>query len=944
MEVVLSGLAQDSCHVYLDDVLVFGRTLEEHNSNLSKVLTRIREAGLRLKPKKCNFAQESVEYLGHVVSAAGIRTNPTKLRAVEKYPTPANVKSLRSFLGLASYYRRFVPGFSKVASSLNALTRKSIAFVWTPECRKAFEQLKTLLVTAPLLRYPDFSKPFILETDASGAGLGAVLAQSQEEDDSVRPIAYASRSLQKHEKNYGVTELEGLGVVWAAKLFRPYLYGHHCTVYTDHEALKSLLNTPQPSGKLARWGMALQELNLDIRHRSGKHNANADALSRYPLPDCGDGGSADILVAALTTTAGEEDNSAGDRGCLSGLQRSDSELAPLITYLETGRLPQGEREARKIALTGEMFTIEEDVLYRVGEDGTLRVVPPTEWRERLFLEAHGGKFGAHLSDVKVSSELGRHYWWMGMRRDITRWTKGCIVCATQSVGRAVRPPLTPIPVAGPFDRVGVDVVQFPKTSRGNQYAVVFMDYLTKWPEVFAVSDQTAATIARLLVEQVVSRHGVPRELLSDRGRAFLSGLMQEVELLLGFKKVNTTAYHPQTDGLVERFNRTLTAMLAKSVEKRGPEWDERLPYVLFAYRACQQASTQESPFFLLYGRDPKLPTPAALSPTVTRAIAELKEYGTELHSRMSEAWELAQLQITRAQKKQKTAYDRGTSGKPFQSGERVFLFKPAEQTGARRKFARPFHGPYRLLEVSSNTARICPVDQPGSEPLLVALSRLRRCPEEIADEFWPRQSQPRKSRAKRTLPTTGQPERLQGTEQNVDVSPGGLGESSSGREDPTVPPTSDESEAQTVLEVLSEHDGHSEENQLENVGVEEHHSGTEDCPIVNSSSDSNNEGVHLTSTLPRESNSAVGQGVGDPASSQPALGRDKEGDSGDTLSDTSPPTENGSSPSESSGSEGRGGVEREREKSKPRGHKGRWSGRLRHRVPSRVCLALAEDD
>ena len=311
---------------------------------------------------------------------------------------------------------------------------------------------------------------------------------------------------------------------------------------------------------------------------------------------------------------------------------------------------------------------------------------------------------------------------------------------------------------------------------------------------------------------------------------------------------------------------------------------------------------------------------------------------------MSEAWELAQLQITRTQKKQKTAYDRGTSGKPFQSGERVFLFKPAEQTGARRKFARPFHGPYRLLEVSSNTARICPVDQPGSEPLLVALSRLRLCPEEIADEFWPRQSQLRKSRAKRTLPTTGQPERLQGTEQNVDVSLGGLGESISGREDPTVPPTSDESEDQTVLEVLSEHDGHSEENQLENVGVEEHHSGTEDCPIVNSSSDSNNEGVHLTSNLPRESNSAVGQGVGDPASSQPALGRDKEGDFGDTFSDTSPPTENGRSPSGSSGSEGRGGVEREREKSKPRGHKGRWSGRLRHRVPSRVCLALAEDD
>ena len=284
MEVVLSGLTRGSCHVYLDDVLVLGSTLEEHNANLRKVFSRIREAGLRLKPKKCDFAQESVGYLGHIVSADGIQTDPEKLRAVHRYPIPTDVKSLRSFLGLASYYRRFVPRFSKIAAPLNALTRKDIPYVWTTECHQAFEELKELLTTAPLLKYPDFTRPFIMETDASGDGLGAVLAQRQEYG-TIVPIAYASRSLQKHEKNYGITELEGLGVVWAAKHFRPYLYGHSCTVFTDHEALKSLLNTPQPSGKLARWGMALQELNLTIQHRSGKHNANADALSRHPLPE-----------------------------------------------------------------------------------------------------------------------------------------------------------------------------------------------------------------------------------------------------------------------------------------------------------------------------------------------------------------------------------------------------------------------------------------------------------------------------------------------------------------------------------------------------------------------------------------------------------------------------------------------------------------------------------
>ena len=200
----------------------------------------------------------------------------------------------------------------------------------------------------------------------------------------------------------------------------------------------------------------------------------------------------------------------------------------------------------------------------VESNGTLRVIPPISLRQRLFKQAHGGRFGGYLGDANVFSELRRHYWWIGMRSDLGHWTRGCLVCTTRGMGRQTQALLTPIPVNDPFDRIGVDVIQFPRSHGGNQYAVVFMDYLTKWPEVFAVPDQTAATIATLLVEHIVSRHGVPSEVLSDRGKAFLSALLREVELLLGFHKVNTSAYHPQTDGLVERFNCTLTAMLAKT--------------------------------------------------------------------------------------------------------------------------------------------------------------------------------------------------------------------------------------------------------------------------------------------------------------------------------------------------------------------------------------------
>ena len=288
-----------------------------------------------------------------------------------------------------------------------------------------------------------------------------------------------------------------------------------------------------------------------------------------------------------------------------------------------------------------------------------------------------------------------------------------------------------------IDRVGIDVIKFPRSTKGNQYAVVFMDYLTKWPEVFAVPDQTAATIARLLVEEIVSRHGVPTEIFSDRGKAFLSSLMKETVKILGIHQTNTTAYHPQTDGLVERFNRTLITMLAKTAKKGGCDWDKHLPYVLFAYHASEQQSTRESLFFLLYGRDPRLPTKQALTPSKSRQQIDLHEYGVHIAGKLAEAWDLAKRNVQKAQKQQKKTYDQHSRPPNFKVGERVFLFKPAERTGENRKLARAYHGPYRVIKLTTNNAHIRRVDKPEDESLLVAIDRLRRCPDEVANTFWP---------------------------------------------------------------------------------------------------------------------------------------------------------------------------------------------------------------
>ena len=475
MEVVLADLAGDACLVYLDDILVVGNSWEQHDDNLKKVFTRIRQTGLRLKPKKCSFAQKKVEYLGHVVSEEGIYTDLKKQEVVANFPVPKDVKVLQSFLGLASYYWKFVPNFATMAGPLHSLTKKDAMFVWSAQCQQALEQLKSLLTSAPVLAFPNFANPFILETDASGTGLGAVLVQKQT-DGTVRLVAYASRSLQAHEKNYGITELEGLGFVWAVKHFRSCLYGQQCEVYTNHEALKSLLNMPQPSEKLARWGMAIQEFDITIHHRAGRCNGNAYALSRFPLETTGDGVSEAEGVVATVAIETESD--------LATLQRQDQDLGVVIHYLETGVLPTDEKVAKELALSKSQYVLQDEVLYQVQPDSTLRVIPPCKHIRELFHQAHDGQFGAHLGDVKVHSELQRHYCWTGMRGDISRWTRACIVCATYHSGRAPRPQLTPITVAGPFDRVGVDVIQFPRSRDGNQYAVVFVYYLTKWPEVF----------------------------------------------------------------------------------------------------------------------------------------------------------------------------------------------------------------------------------------------------------------------------------------------------------------------------------------------------------------------------------------------------------------------------------------------------------------------------
>ena len=284
MNSVLSGLQGIELFVYLDDIVIYSRSLQEHESKFNKLMERLRNAKLRLQPDKCEFLRHEVNYLGHIISEDGVKPDPKKIEAVSKFPRPKKVKNIKQFLGLAGYYRRFIPDFSKVAKPLTQLLKKDTPFKWAENQENAFNNLKTALMTKPILQYPDFSKPFNLTTHASGYAIGGVLSQGPIGKDL--PIAYASRLLNSAEQNYSTIEKECLAIVYSAMHFRPYLYGRKFTIVTDHKPLVWMHSIKDPTSRIWKWKLKLSDFEFDILYKEGRANANADALSRNPPEIC----------------------------------------------------------------------------------------------------------------------------------------------------------------------------------------------------------------------------------------------------------------------------------------------------------------------------------------------------------------------------------------------------------------------------------------------------------------------------------------------------------------------------------------------------------------------------------------------------------------------------------------------------------------------------------
>ena len=433
------------------------------------------------------------------------------------------------------------------------------------------------------------------------------------------------------------------------------------------------------TGRLARWSLFIQQFDFVIKHRPGIANGNADGLSRRPYFDL-------VYVDALSATANEIAR-------IKDMQRKDAHLAPLITYLESKTLPDDNNLSRAILQQCDNFFIDEQGLLkhlwtpqgRSRTDTKIQLAVPQSLRYEILKTFHDSPLGGHLGLEKTYDKIRHHYYWSGMFTDIQHWVKSCVDCQMRKTPRNKRnAPLLPIPVEGAFDRVAVDCLgPFPDSYSGNRYVVVFSDYLTRWPEAFAVSAIDAPVIASLLFNEIFCRHGAPKTLLSDRGKNFLSKLLREVCKILNIEKLNTSPYHPATDGLVERFNSHISQSLSMYVSANHKDGDEFLPSTLFAYRTSPQATTGDSPFYLLYGREPRLPIDVnMLPPNVEKLSTSIEEHRARIVTQLEEAQRLAKQNIELTQQQMsKAQYDLKASPHKFEIGQRVWVYTPQTRKG-----------------------------------------------------------------------------------------------------------------------------------------------------------------------------------------------------------------------------------------------------------------------
>ncbi len=709
MEIVLRELLGCICFVYIDDIIIYSPTMEQHLTDIQVILEKLQSAGLTLNLKKCKLCLREISFLGHVVNSQGVTADPSKVEAIHTYPIPENLKEVQRFLGLAGWYHRFVPNFSQIAEPLNALKKKNKSFQWTPQCQQAFDHLKACLSSPPILGHPQLQLPFTVYTDASDTGVGAVLTQRKEQG-SEQVIAYASRSLNKAEINYSTTEKECLAVVWALEKWQHYLEHRLFTVVTDHSSLQWVMNSTKTTSRLIRWALRLQRFDFVLEYRKGMLNVAPDALSRvHHLPECN-----------MYTNKTEDSEFPISPETIWSEQHGDLEITKIFQLLAEHQTPESEQ-----------YAVVEDKLYYITHlsEGKIwyRVVIPQSLVSTLLQYYHSSPLSGHLGIFKTYKRVQDVAYWQGMWTDVRRYVKNCIKCQTlKSENRKPAGKMQPIITSRPSEMIGVDIMgPLPKSSKQHEYLLVFVDYFTRWVELFPLRHATASAIAEILRKEILTRWGVPDFILSDRGTQFVSTLFTELCEKWSVTPKLTTAYHPQTN-MTERINRTLKSMISAFVEDNHKSWDHHLSEFRFALNSAVQESIGMTPAELHLGR--KLHSPLDKLLHGSNLLPSGPSY--DVVHQVTQLQRKAKENCKRAQIRQLRSYNKNRRDVEFTEKDRVWI-RNFPQSSARRNFsaklAPKWKGPYRIIQQLGPINYRVALESTGEDVRNVHVCNLKPC-------------------------------------------------------------------------------------------------------------------------------------------------------------------------------------------------------------------------
>ena len=705
--------------VFLDDIVIYSKTLEEHEVLLSRVLQRLREHKLYAKKSKCSLYQREVEFLGHYVGEHGLRVMEDKLQAVIDWPTPKTVREVRAFLGLTGFYRKFIRNYSSIALPLTALTRTVSGgpFSWGVTQERAFTELKRSLQSAPVLVLPDPKLPYVLHTDASGFAVGAVLQQDQGK--GLQPIAFLSKKMSDAETRYPVHEQELLAIVHSLYQLRHYLIGAQLTVRTDHKSLVYFQTQPMLSGRQVRWLETLSQFDFNIEYVKGPTNVVADAFSRRA--DLNEAGKpidrplrfidpqvqqqpvtnrSELMVCTIFTTSSDE---------------LEAELSVVSTFgspiLEAITEATKEHEAFMQSMAtkhrgSHRFRSSNGVYYL---DDRLVIPPGPQLRTRLMQECHDAAVSGHLGRDKTIEQLKRRFYWPLMDEEVTRYVTSCDECQRNKPSQ--QSPLgllQPLPIPPfPWHTWSMDLItSLPRTRDGNDAIVVFVCKLTRLVHYAACKTAISAPeLAEVFRRTVVRLHGLPHAIISDRDPRFTATFWRSFWSSLGTSLTMSTAYHPQTDGQTENSNKTLENILRSVVDFDQKDWDKHLDVAELAVNNSKQASTGYTAFYLSYGREARMPLDLAIAPL----------HGADSNAAASQALEAWEVALTRAkenieaaQRSQSHYANLHRRNITFKVGDMVLVSsKNLQLVGdahRARKLTSRFIGPYPVKRVINDNA------------------------------------------------------------------------------------------------------------------------------------------------------------------------------------------------------------------------------------------------